>query len=76
MKITKSQLKQIIKEELSALGNERRGPFWTPENAHEGVNEMEGHIHNLVGALQELAQRLDKINPKLAASEVLKKHKV
>lgn len=116
MEITKSQLKQIIKEEVQKILQEfdkqaciekckkRWGKlhpgrkeclalceegvmleenleeeaksFWTKENAHKGVAEMEDHISNIIGVLQELAVKLDKTNPKIAASDTLRKFKV
>jgi len=50
--------------------------FWTPENAHEGVEEMENHINAIIGALSDLAARIDKSNPEIAATSVLKQHQV
>ena len=52
------------------------GTYWTPENAHEGVEEMEGHISNIMGALADLAAAIDKTNPKIAAANILRKHNV
>ena len=48
MKITKTQLKQIIKEELSRL-------IETPEDDEAAVVELLGHLENIAGQLAAVA---------------------
>ena len=64
MKITKSQLKQIIKEELQAAQSQEVGSSYTTSEALDGLAKEYGH-DNFVSMAKKMAEAIERIGKKL-----------